>query len=126
MSCHDIGRGLNSVSGVVIQLYEEGRFDVETAKKLLHACREGVYWCDGNESEAVADVVDAGYCGLCMKKTEQLSNVYDNELGYPECYKVFKEFNVNAAHYYLCPECKKKVLDSYCQSIKEKNNTERK
>ena len=120
MSCHDIGRGLNSVAGVVTRLYEEGRYDKETARELIRACRKGVHWCDGNEEEAVEDVVDAGYCGLCMTKTEQLTIIYDNDLGYPNKYEVFKSFDGIAAHEFLCPECREKVLASYKKSLEKK------
>lgn len=113
MSCHNIGRGLNSVSKIVIKLYEEGRYDKETARQLLCTCRKGVNWCDGNEEEAVEDVIEAGYCGLCMTKTEQISDIYDNNLKYPDKYKLFDPFDKSAAHFFLCPECKEKVLASY-------------
>lgn len=43
MSCHDIGRGLNSVVKVIIKEYDNGKFSQETAKKLIKACRKGVH-----------------------------------------------------------------------------------
>lgn len=69
MSCHDIGRGLNTVSMVVIDLYDHGEISVEAARKLLHQCRKGVHWCDGNEYEAVACCYE-NRCGYCLKKLE--------------------------------------------------------
>lgn len=82
---------------------EEGRYDKETARQLLCACRKGVHWCDGNEEEAIEDVIDAGYCGLCMTKKEKISNIYDNDLKYPDNYKVFnflRNFK-KQVHFYL-------------------------
>ena len=118
MSCHDIGRGMASVADVVVELYEENKIDKEAAMRLVYACRRGVHWCDGNESEAIETVADAGYCGLCFEKKDDLSSVYDNDLGYPQCYNVFKDFDADAAHFYLCPECKRRVINEY----KKKNN----
>ena len=66
MSCHDIGRGLNSVVGVVITLYDEGKLDIETARTIIVACRKGVHWCDGNEDEAVMRLRTCR-CGKCLK-----------------------------------------------------------
>ena len=97
MSCHDIGRGMASVADVVVELYEENKIDKEAAMRLVYACRRGVHWCDGNESEAIETVADAGYCGLCFEKKDDLSSVYDNDLGYPQCYNVFKDFDADAA-----------------------------
>ena len=79
----------------------------------IHACRKGVNWCDGNEDEAIENVVEAGYCGLCFEKKDNLSSVFDNELGYPERLKVFKQYDETAAHYHLCPECMQHVIDEY-------------
>ena len=66
MSCHDIGRGLNSVVGVVITFYDEGKLDIETARTIIVACRKGVHWCDGNEDEAVMRLRKCR-CGKCLK-----------------------------------------------------------
>lgn len=117
MSCHDIGRGMNSVANVVLDLYESGQINKESASRLVLAFREGVNWCDGNESETVADVVERGYCGLCFEKKPDLTDIYDNDLKYPDSYKVFDAYDKSAAHFYLCPECRKKVLDEYMQKM---------
>jgi hypothetical protein len=118
MSCHDIGRGMASVADVVIELYEKKQVDKDAAIQLILACRKGVYWCDGNEYEAIETMIRAGYCGLCFEKKESLSSVFDNDLGSSYKYQVFKDYDKKAAHYYLCPECKQVVLDSF----KEKNH----
>ena len=68
MSCHDIGRGMAYVGSEVLRLYDEGKFDTDTAKRLLWATLKGVHWCDGNESEA-AQSLD-GRCAHCLRKVE--------------------------------------------------------
>ncbi|MBO4724942.1 MAG: hypothetical protein J5622_00375 [Firmicutes bacterium] len=113
MSCHDIGRGMDSVSKIVLDLYEEGKLTTESAIKLVNACRKGVHWCDGNEDEAVEEAVERGYCGLCFKKSEKLTNVYDNDLKYPDMYHVFDDYDETAAHFFLCPDCKKRVIEEF-------------
>jgi len=113
MSCHDIGRGMASVANVIIELYEGGQIGKDAAIRLVRACREGVHWCDGNEDEAMETVVEAGYCGLCFEKKEGLSSVYDNDIGYPGKYDVFKAYDKTAAHDCPCPECKAKVIGEY-------------
>ena len=66
MSCHDIGRGMSAVSKTVLDLYEEKQISKESTIRLILACRKGVHWCDGNEEEALEEVVGRGYCGLCF------------------------------------------------------------
>lgn len=56
MSCHDVGRALNSVGAVVLGMYDKGRIPLEEARELLVATRLGVHWCDGNEYEAVDEL----------------------------------------------------------------------
>lgn len=68
MSCHDIGRGMASVGKVVLRLYDEGKYDYDTAYQLLQATIKGVHWCDGNEHEAAASF--SGRCAYCLKATE--------------------------------------------------------
>ena len=106
MSCHDIGRGMASVANVIIELYEGGQIGKDAAIRLVCACRKGVHWCDGNEDEAMET-------GLCFEKKEGLSSVYDNDIGYPGKYDVFKAYDKTAAHDCLCPECKAKVIGEY-------------
>lgn len=115
MSCHDIGRGMDSVGAVVIELFESKQVSKDAAVRLILACRKGVNWCDGNEDEAIETVVEEGYCGLCFEKNKGLSNVYDNDLGYPDMYKVFDHYDKTAAHFFLCPKCKEKVIREYKQ-----------
>ena len=118
MSCHDIGRGLNSVVEVVIGLYAQGKLSKEAAIPILYACRKGVNWCDGNEDEAMQALVDTGYCGLCLEKSDSITNVYENGLEYPEKYNVFESYDKHAAHFFVCPGCKQRLIDAYKASSK--------
>ena len=113
MSCHDIGRAMNDIIMTIIDMYEDNLIEKDPAIKLIYTCRKGVNWCDGNEYEAIEDIVKSGYCGLCFEKTGDLTSVFENDLGYPECYKVYESYDDAAAHYYLCPKCKEKVLKEY-------------
>lgn len=81
MSCHDIGRGMAYVGSEVLRLYDEGKFDIDTAKQLLWATLKGVHWCDGNESEA-AESLD-GRCAHCLKRVDspETELVFDNPRG---------------------------------------------
>jgi len=113
MSCHDIGHGMNAVSKTVLDLYESGQISRESTVKLICALRKGVHWCDGNEDEAIRETVARGYCGLCFEKREGLSNIFDNNLGYPERFNVFKKYDSTSAHFYLCPDCRRRVMDEH-------------
>ena len=70
MSCHDIGRGMNSVVRTTITLFDEGKICLESARAIIVSCRKGVHWCDGNEGEAISYISEC-ICGKCMKKAEK-------------------------------------------------------
>ena len=108
---------MNAVSQTVLDLYEEKQISKESTMRLILACRKGVHWCDGNENEAMEEVVERGYCGMCFEKTMELTNVYENDLCYPNCYKVFDDYDNTAAHYWLCPNCKNRVITEYKEKI---------
>lgn len=67
MSCHDIGRGINTIVERIVELYDEGKYSTETARDLIATSRNGVHWCDGNEDEAV-ECIRRCRCGRCLKK----------------------------------------------------------
>ena len=117
MSCHAVGRAMNSVVAVILNLFEERQISKDTAMRLIFSCRKGVHWCDGNEYEAVEEAVERGYCGLCFKKSSRLSDAFDNDLEYPHMYRVFDAYDDTAAHDSLCPDCKERVIREY----KERN-----
>lgn len=66
MSCHDIGRGMASVGREVLRLYDEGRYDKDTAIQLILATLKGVNWCDGNSYEAATSL--SCRCAHCFQK----------------------------------------------------------
>ena len=70
MSCHDIGRGMNTVVRTTITLFDEGKITLESARAIIVSCRKGVHWCDGNEGEAISYISEC-ICGKCMKKAEK-------------------------------------------------------
>ena len=43
MSCHDIGRGMDSVTQVVIRMYDAGEINSKTVLKLFTALKKVVY-----------------------------------------------------------------------------------
>lgn len=84
MSCHDIGRGMNEIVRLVVTQYDEGRININEAKPILATCAKAVYWCDGNEYEAV-DYISGCRCGKCLNmvpKGEFIYPLYDLEQKY--------------------------------------------
>ena len=108
MSCHDIGRGMNSVTRVVIKMFDNGELSREAALKLLMALKLGVHWCDGNEYEAVASILDCR-CGKCLKKIEEDENFYDiyecSPLVAERPMGILDNYNENYAGYFFCKDC---------------------
>lgn len=123
MSCHDIGRGLNSVAMVVIDLYDHGEITIDAARKLLHQCCKGVHWCDGNEYEAVACCRE-NRCGYCLKKLETgtpIFNLYD-VIGYMYTWeerqdkaRIVEDYvDEKTGYTFLCEHCLVKLLTEAC------------
>ena len=107
MSCHDVGRALNSVGAVVLGMYDKGRIPLEEARELLVATRLGVHWCDGNEYEAV-DELSKNHCGHCLRKLEVGAPLYDVDdvsCDVPDRYRMYDHPELLIASGYLCPEC---------------------
>lgn len=76
MSCHDIGRGMDSVARSVAEMYTKGEITKEIAFRLFLALRKGVHWCDGNEDEATASISNM-LCGHCLKVYEEDDDIID-------------------------------------------------
>lgn len=66
MSCHSIGRGMNSVVNKVLEMYDAEELTADATKKIIAEARKGVHWCDGNEWEAIASI-RRSRCGRCLK-----------------------------------------------------------
>ena len=94
-------------------MYKRGEISKDACRRIIHLCAKGVNWCDGNEYEAVDSLVADNVCGLCLEECDAVSSVYDNDLRYPQNYSVFDDYEDDAAHYFLCAQCKKKVIDEY-------------
>ena len=88
MSCHRIGLGMNSVVEIIV------------------ACRNGVYWCDGNEDEAIACIIDC-YCGNCLRKLHQEHRIRVDRNRY------------DVVTHYLCEDCYQHLV--YEESILKKH-----
>ena len=77
MSCHDIGRGINTIVERIIELYDEGKYSTETACDLIATSRKGVHWCDGNEDEAVECIrrCSTGNGGIACKEFSMIRTI---------------------------------------------------
>ena len=49
----------------------------------------------------------------------ELTNVYENDLPYPNCYDVFDDYDKTVAHFWLCPKCKNRVITEYKAKMKQ-------
>ena len=114
MSCHDIGKGLSSVVKVILYKLDTGEIGVDSARDLLYACRMGVYWCDGNESEAMIQMHQMR-CGYGLKKLSEGETIY-NPYYLPYEFKgkhrqELKQLDDKVADTFLCSECFEKLID---------------
>ena len=105
MSCHRIGRALNYVQEEILEQYEAGEFDKETAQVLLLRCVEAVGFCDGNSGEAT-ETFDKAYCSDCMRKVEngeKLYRIFWNYLNYRNVRKYYDDHDMIGSK--LCDKC---------------------
>ena len=118
MSCHDIGRGMNSVVKVAIDMYDDGELSLEAARKIIAAARKGVHWCDGNEYEAV-DCIRECRCGRCLKKMapgDFLYSVWRLSDAIPQKYSVLEMSSEPLAFDTMCEECFDLVLGRHTRN----------
>ena len=113
MSCHAIGRGMNSIVKTTITLMDQGKIGKEAAKAIIISCANGVYWCDGNTYEAT-DYIRRCLCGRCMSLVpagDKLYSIYDVSR------EVFDRYRLgdNLATDGLCVDCFDAVLSEYCK-----------
>lgn len=116
MSCHDIGRGMNSVVDKVIVLLDDGYVSLEAARAIIAACRKGVYWCDGNEYEAVASIRRCR-CGKCLKVIKEgkpLFSVWDLPYDFPDVGHILDKGEIVYATDGFCETCFDEVLADHC------------
>ena len=131
MSCHDIGRGMNTVVYKTMGLYQSGKIEKQAAKEIIEKCRKGVNWCDGNEYEAI-DCIEGRVCGYCMNivnKNEKMYRLYD-ALYWDTIKKIeAKISDEKLITFSYCKECFKNLLsmqydDDKCKEIIEKMDKE--
>lgn len=118
MSCHDIGRGLNSVVTTVLELYDKNQIAMGAAREIIAACRRGVYYCDGNEEEAVF-VMSRCRCGKCLRVVEKGKPLYPldcTSLSYDLVNKIMNNGS-DLASGELCEKCFDETLEVYCRDI---------
>lgn len=99
MSCHNIGKGMNSVVEVVIDLFEHDRIDLNACKEIIRACKQGVHWCDGNSEEAIA-CINESYCGNCLKRID-----YEEKIRVSTYQKDYQ-----CVTRYLCKDCYNRLV----------------
>lgn len=124
MSCHDIGRGLDTVVQVVMKLFDEGKVSLDAAREIVYTCRIGVHWCDGNEYEAL-DSIYTYRCGRCLGRVEKggllfntndfLRLSYRNDRDLPKYEEITDEGKVKLASHRLCRECFIREVNDYYQ-----------
>ena len=113
MSCHDIGRGMNSVVRTVVSLMDEKKISKDAAKTIIRCCANSVNWCDGNSSEAT-DYVRRCMCGRCMKRVpagEKLYSVYQVSDAVKNRYHLDDHLGSDG----LCEKCFDIVLAEHCK-----------
>ena len=93
MSCHRIGLGMNSVVEKSIEMFENEEIGLNACKKIIVACRNGVYWCDGNED--------------CLRKLHQEHRIRVDRNRY------------DVVTHYLCEDCYQHLV--YEESILKKH-----
>lgn len=112
MSCHNIGHGLNSVSEKVLELYDEGKIEFSVAKDLLYTTRDAVYYCDGNTYEAL-ECFDECRCARCLKKTNELYDLYDVLGNSSKYYDIFNNKEDGVLSDELCKDCFDEICEKY-------------
>lgn len=113
MSCHDIGRGMNSVVRTTVKLMDEKKISKDAARTIICCCSKSVNWCDGNESEAVG-YIRRCMCGRCMKMVpegEKLYSVYNVSNSVPDSYKLSNYISSDG----LCEKCFDLLINEYCK-----------
>lgn len=112
MSCHNIGKALNSVEICAIELYEAGKIEREVLREILATCRDAVGYCDGNYDD-VTEFLDAHYCGACLSKRvagEPLYTIWNTRLGWRSIQKYCDQQPVSVVGMSMCELCFNQML----------------
>ena len=130
MSNHDVGHAMSLAGEHILELYEAGKISKEACKSIIRAYTNAAGAYDGNSYEALESVVEAGYCGLCFEKFEELGDLFCNneDINTLDQSKVYRYFYFRDTlrpmdillHAYVCPECKEKLTREYLKLKQEK------
>ena len=111
MSCHDVGRAINSVGRVVIEEYDKGAINLDAAKRILNECCNAVNWCDGNSDEA-SDYFRRCRCGNCLKMIKQGENLYSIwHTSINSTYEIEEKYDLASDS--LCDNCFDTIISEY-------------
>ena len=88
-----------------MELYEEGRFDTDTARSLLLQCNDALGFCDGNLNEAT-ETFNKSYCSDCLRKVAEGENLYQIYWG-KRGYRNIRDYRDKhqLIGFMLCEEC---------------------
>ena len=123
MSCHDIGRGMNSVVRKIMTLLDSEQISKEAARTLILACIKGVHWCDGNEGEAIG-YIHKYLCGNCLKKVPEGGKMYSifECFPFPQNFEAAEDLGKELVSLVLCEECFDDFLEKHNMSQDVKND----
>lgn len=118
MSCHNIGYAINHVQEMILELYEEKRYDLDTAKELLIQSMDALGFCDANPDEATF-YLDRNYCSDCFQRLPANKLYYYRLLGIG--YKFLDEYREQneVIGLAMCGACTRKMLRKYGLSPEE-------
>ena len=97
---------LSDEGSEAIEMFENEEIGLNACKKIIMACKNGVYWCDGNEDEAIACIIDC-YCGNCLRRLHQEHRIRVDRNRY------------DVVTHYLCEDCYQHLV--YEESILKKH-----
>lgn len=114
MSNHDVGRGLNEITRLVISMYDNNEITRDAAKKIIATCGEAVYWADGNTDEAT-DYARKCRCGNCLRLVPEGEPLYSMWLtGYfNPLRKKLDTRKIGLAMDGVCENCLSEIVKKY-------------
>ena len=122
MSNHQIGLAMSLLGEDILELYEAGKISKEACISIIRSYINVACEYDGNQSEASESIAEAGYCGRCFEKFEELGDLFcnnDNLKGI-DGFDIFRYCGHTLLHQYVCPECKAKLTREYLKLKQEK------
>ena len=123
MSCHAIGKGIDTIMCQVLEMYDDGKISKDAALEMVKKFPEAVNWCDGNEDEAQRTLT-LTHCAACLHRYEYDEEIMAVDVLDSRSYDInISEFNIMDAWYEsmkkndfngrsLCRSCFNKFFDS--------------